>query len=1550
MPAFVINAVFGSLVKSAKQGNREARVQIDNVPPEILPIIEQTQRQREIAMSKGEIPLAEAKPGQIPSERLAEAPAIPEAAPAPVEGVQAAVAPAVAKIPPIPEVVAKPGEKPPELTGITISRVRKPSDSFYSEEAPKGWRIFSEQGNRWAHFDDSGKVVIKGEKGNEPTENELLQWGNLVRERESSWLSKLPKKVYIRFGNIPKSGKSVHWETGKKEKGISVYTGKIDWSSGTVSFDPTAGREGFPEIPAAALLRASEQAPVYLVSGDRIGYGSDNEPILRNVKTIHRLKGTPEGFISTEQSHLPPPAPTIPEKIEAPTLAPAEVTVTQQIPESRAGEVVKSSGFKPTDTYFNTPALKQNKTYAWRAMGEKEYQKLITGEKKYGAGAQRGQFFSPTPDGARQHGETEGKYLVEFVGVDASGEGITGMATKENVTRMWQFKNEKWNEFSPPPLQPQPKGGLLLPETPKAEGALVTKPETPEEELQHGDTVDLPEGEGTVVGKTPEGNAWVLIHDTNKIVDSREPFIGEVPKGLEGDIDAIQKSITEGVDVRPPPGYGEEVGRTYPEGEIPAEARPAKTPQEIKHERFLLTLKYSKQGYTGETLQAKVAKELGEKPDLIPAEKAEELVGEMPIPEGMKRDVGLRNMAGSIGFGKQAKVEPDSPNVVAVDMQRVFDKQRQDVSDKLNVTWSKIKDEYLRKITAVDAPIMRRIAALPGGEKVVIDKVLSTGWAEKQSEDYGIIKKHIKEHLPYRLNNAFDDYLQARRTIEVSNLMRENKGIQPELFAEGELPEIIKSPEGKGAVPNRTWMEEFKRTHTPQEFQALELAAKRWDETIKIIRDEYLKEGLIDREFHDYLEKYHKAYSPRKFIQHIDPPTEINQGGKIVSISSSGLEALDTGSEKSLVNNSNYLLARVLATKEARIFKNRVNRSLYDFILANKDNPLGLRVETPMESGKTPASDMTRISVMIDGKQKTIVGPTELMQSWIQSDPQLNRQTSAIIQWLMGGKIVKPLATGYSPFFALRNPFRDFAHYWFVTDEWSPHKPLTWVQQSRDIKDVWNDVMHEGPLVKLYFKTGGGTSFLSSQGRLGRDITGTSEVRNDAVDQVENAFAWLPRRSELLGRVALMNRAIKNRAKKNNITYEQALQNKDIVKEAVYVAKSALDFAQGGTLVKTLDNFKPYLNAAVQAGRTSVNAFRNRPLQTAYKSAQVMAFGAAKYFALYYLTNKAYEKGVEGQWDKYTGIENIKRCWDSISDADDAGNWTFPTPFFKMDRNGRKRYFYFRIPVEQTQQTFKVIGEEAAKVFMTGEKPNYKKLAQALSSFSPLDIQTLLPPTLAAVMGYASNKDFWTGQDIWKGRTVSPSVEYDADTPAGWKLTGKVTGLSPKRLQKSVSQVIPQNDYLSIFTGVTSAMQLAEDDTLNQKTWTILTKTPGLRAFFRVTQPTDLTEKDIEKAERYKIPTKYPDGEPMPRQAVMRKVNEKELDANTEKQLNDVHQDVLVRQIRDKTIGNEDMKKWIYGLDSKDERARLIDRLVNKYNFFRRTLEFKGKTPEKEPK
>ncbi len=104
------------------------------------------------------------------------------------------------------------------------------------------------------------------------------------------------------------------------------------------------------------------------------------------------------------------------------------------------------SGFSPSDTLLTKPQLRNNRSYAWRTMGEKEFSKLAMGEIEYkGGDAKRRGFFATAPESAAQFGSA-GKYLVEFGGVYATGdEGLVGNATKDNITAVWVHDGEKFN-------------------------------------------------------------------------------------------------------------------------------------------------------------------------------------------------------------------------------------------------------------------------------------------------------------------------------------------------------------------------------------------------------------------------------------------------------------------------------------------------------------------------------------------------------------------------------------------------------------------------------------------------------------------------------------------------------------------------------------------------------------------------------------------------------------------------------------------------------------------------------------------------------------------------------------------------------------------------------------------------------------------------------------------------------------------------------------------------------------------------------------------------
>ena len=97
-------------------------------------------------------------------------------------------------------------------------------------------------------------------------------------------------KKYIRIGEVPESGRSSIWRGEQivgTEAGVSCYNcckiaGKYRVVVPLISERATQTLYGL-----AYSIR--QGAKVYLVTGKFIGYGSDNEPILRDVKIIEDI-------------------------------------------------------------------------------------------------------------------------------------------------------------------------------------------------------------------------------------------------------------------------------------------------------------------------------------------------------------------------------------------------------------------------------------------------------------------------------------------------------------------------------------------------------------------------------------------------------------------------------------------------------------------------------------------------------------------------------------------------------------------------------------------------------------------------------------------------------------------------------------------------------------------------------------------------------------------------------------------------------------------------------------------------------------------------------------------------------------------------------------------------------------------------------------------------------------------------------------------------------------------------------------------------------------
>ncbi len=132
----------------------------------------------------------------------------------------------------------------------------------------------------WAKFSKNGELIATGTDWlSKPSRNSLDLAQIEVNHLVNIWKSPL-KSFYFRFGDLPKDLKSKHAISGKKEKGVSVYTATPNvW--GIYALDDSIK---FPFYGMALLDR-----PAYEISGKVVGYGADGEPLLKDAKIVREI-------------------------------------------------------------------------------------------------------------------------------------------------------------------------------------------------------------------------------------------------------------------------------------------------------------------------------------------------------------------------------------------------------------------------------------------------------------------------------------------------------------------------------------------------------------------------------------------------------------------------------------------------------------------------------------------------------------------------------------------------------------------------------------------------------------------------------------------------------------------------------------------------------------------------------------------------------------------------------------------------------------------------------------------------------------------------------------------------------------------------------------------------------------------------------------------------------------------------------------------------------------------------------------------------------------
>jgi len=567
--------------------------------------------------------------------------------------------------------------------------------------------------------------------------------------------------------------------------------------------------------------------------------------------------------------------------------------------------------------------------------------------------------------------------------------------------------------------------------------------------------------------------------------------------------------------------------------------------------------------------------------------------------------------------------------------------------------------------------------------------------------------------------------------------------------------------------------------------------------------DRKLAEGLISKEEHAALASK-GLYSPRQLLDKMrtEPATDAIQKPTKESVASSGIKALQEGSTKEIRTNAIGMLFEEIASTDIAVAKNKVGKGLYRVATNTPENGL-VSVVHPKKYDTPPPRGYDYVFSMIDGKKRAVTIKSEFAKELVKSDPYIAGTLAKVLSWTMGSPILRAQATGYNPYFAIKNVFRDTQLIWLASDEYSHAIPFAIPQMAKDIATVLPDAIARKGRYRDYIQDGGGMGLLTHQGQVAPTAKGV-------FGGIQKYLGYLNETSEIMTRLALRERAMKNGKNRS---------------EASHVARDYLDFSQGGNMAKAVDTAVPYLNAAIQATRGVLRSAKRDPFKFALKASQIMMLSQGLYLA-----NK------EGYGDR---IDEVKK-------SDRINNWIIFTPVVYKDQNGVEKQHYIKIPKDQTQRLLSTMFEGLiAKA--TGDKNfDYGMIPEAAKQALPFIPTEGIPPSMEGLFTYFYNKDFWMNEDVWKGLPQADvTEEHTRFTPPAWvegtKALQSATGIdvSPDRLRAALSTVFSRNNLYNDLVGMGANKVFGElpESQRTEVSNDILRKSPFIRDFLGSTDP-----------------------------------------------------------------------------------------------------------------
>jgi hypothetical protein len=403
---------------------------------------------------------------------------------------------------------------------------------------------------------------------------------------------------------------------------------------------------------------------------------------------------------------------------------------------------------------------------------------------------------------------------------------------------------------------------------------------------------------------------------------------------------------------------------------------------------------------------------------------------------------------------------------------------------------------------------------------------------------------------------------------------------------------------GLRVADSRTALDAMPGELGAERFANVEQQATKVYELVGRMRQRLVESGVWSQEFADEMAQRYPHYVPTKILDYMAEPQAGMGAGKSLSLRDRGLRELTIEGTEKAREDPLASVVRLVYQTEAMARKNDVFNSfvkLRDHLAASDPSWAERIREVPSDyvTKKSGADAEHIITGYVGGKKVNYVVPKELGLAYEAKPAQIPGLSTAMQLFKMG-------ATSRNPLFLASNALMD-AMTFIARESVRGGGPQTLPRVVKALGEAYVDAFKGLPVGEYrgatadYLKGGGGMFgyFQVKPDETAKAVrymqqTNALDIKSkeDALHLIKQLVTLQP--VETLGeRIELAPRvASYNLARKRGLGVQQAVINGRSV---------TMDFAQGGTISKFIDQFIPFFNVGTQSGAQVVRAWKENP-------------------------------------------------------------------------------------------------------------------------------------------------------------------------------------------------------------------------------------------------------------------------------------------------------------------------------------------------------------------